>query len=444
MHNRYALLAGLALALGSASGFAHAAGTDGVAELRRQLEQLRQDYETHIKALEQRLEHAEQSYREAERTAAAPAPTVAQAPPAPNPPAAANAFNPAIGVILNGTYADLERDPDGYAIPGFALGEETGPGERGLALGESELNVSANIDNLFYGRLTAALTPEGEAEVEEAFIQTLALDHGLTVKAGRFFSGIGYQNAQHAHVWDFVDAPLPYRAMLGNQYGDDGVQVTWLAPTDPFVEFGAEKFRGESFPAGGAADEGLGAWSAYVHFGGDVGISNSWRAGLSHLRTKADERDSEDGADIFTGTSKLTILDGVWKWAPNGNPTVTNLKLQGEYFWRDEEGEFNGNAYDGSQSGWYAQAVYQFMPRWRVGLRHDEVHADDPGAAFDGTVLDNLGYRPRRNSIMVDFSNSEFSRLRLQFNQDKSQPQEDHQWYLQYIMSLGAHGAHAF
>jgi hypothetical protein len=52
---------------------------------------------------------------------------------------------------------------------------------------------------------------------------------------------------------------------------------------------------------------------------------------------------------------------------------------------------------------------------------------------------------PKRTSAMVDFSNSEFSRLRFQVNKDESRPdQKDTQWYLQYIMSLGAHGAHSF
>jgi len=45
---------------------------------------------------------------------------------------------------------------------------------------------------------------------------------------------------------------------------------------------------------------------------------------------------------------------------------------------------------------------------------------------------------------MVDYSNSEFSRLRLQFNRDRSDIVADNQWFLQYQMSLGAHGAHAF
>jgi len=43
------------------------------------------------------------------------------------------------------------------------------------------------------------------------------------------------------------------------------------------------------------------------------------------------------------------------------------------------------------------------------------------------------------------WSPSEFSRLRLQFNQDKSQiGLTDNQVFLQYIFSLGTHGAHKF
>jgi len=54
-------------------------------------------------------------------------------------------------------------------------------------------------------------------------------------------------------------------------------------------------------------------------------------------------------------------------------------------------------------------------------------------------------FTPRRYSAMVDWNPSEFSRLRLQFNQDKSQlGLTDNQIFLQYIYSLGTHGAHKF
>src|SRR5712692_6277551 len=367
--------------------------------------------------------------------------------------ASAGAFNAAMGVILNGTYGRLSQDPATYVLPGFALGPDTGPGERGFSLGESEINLNANIDDKFFGNLTFTLMPDNTVSVEEAFIRTIGLQEGLTLKAGRFLSGIGYLNEQHAHVWDFVDAPLPYRAMLANQLGEDGIQLRWLAPIESFLmEFGAEALRGDSFPAGGAAKKGNGTQSFFVHIGGDAGVSNSWRAGLSRLNARAVNRETGDPAalDSFTGKNDLNIADFVWKWAPNGNSTITNFKFQAEYFQGTEKGSFTSNTLatddiDRKQSGWYAQAVYQFMPRWRAGVRHDEVKADAVSAALQGTVLDPMGHKPKRESAMIDFSNSEFSRVRLQYNRDQSRPDVvDNQVFLQYIMSIGAHGAHQF
>jgi hypothetical protein len=361
---------------------------------------------------------------------------------------AGNAFNPSIGLILSGTVGQLSQDPADYAVSGFPLGGESDPGTRGFALGESELNVTANIDPDWYGVFTYAMAGDETAGVENAYVQTTSLGHGLTLKGGRFFSGVGYLNEQHAHAWDFVDTALPYRAMLGSQYGDDGVQLRWLAPTDLFTEVGVETLRGDAFPAGGSANRGRGTWTGFVHIGDDVGDSHSWRAGLSYMNAKAEGRETGDG-DLFSGSSKLFIADFVWKWAPHGNPYKHNFKLQAEYLRSRNEGDFTPvggsvTAYSATPSGWYVQGVYQFMPRWRLALRHDQLKADNPGAAFSGTVLDDQGHSPKRDSVMIDYSNSEFSRLRLQYNRDQSQPQTDNQWFVQYAMSLGAHGAHIF
>ncbi len=413
--------------------------------LRQELDRLRRDYDKKIEQLENRLEPQQQDTKTPPaQPHAVPTPGRGQV--------TDKAFNPAISLILNGSYTDFELDPEGYFIPGFALGEETGPGEEGLSLAESELVVSANVDDKFYGAFTLALTPDNEAEIEEAYFQTLTLPWGFTLKAGRFYSGIAYLNEQHTHRWDFADTALAYRALLANQYGDDGAQLRWLAPTDLFVEFGLEALRGDSYPAAGAGDSGVGANSAFVHIGGDVGVSHSWRVGVSRLYAEAEDRESSESgpalpaAGDFTGDSEVTVVDFVWKWAPNGNPYRTNLTFQAEYLWREEDGVYSNvpAPYDAEQSGWYAQAVYQFMPRWRLGLRYDELDADDPGPAFSGTGLNPGDHTPTRSSAMLDFSNSEFSRFRLQYNRDESRPETDDQWFLQYIMSLGAHGAHQF
>ena len=90
--------------------------------------------------------------------------------------------------------------------------------------------ITANIDPRFRGAFLAALTPENSVEIEEAFVETLSLGKGATLKGGRFFSGIGYWNSVHPHAWDFTDASLVQRAFLGKNYGDDGVQLRWVAP----------------------------------------------------------------------------------------------------------------------------------------------------------------------------------------------------------------------
>ncbi|MDQ6959736.1 MAG: hypothetical protein Q9M27_01805, partial [Mariprofundaceae bacterium] len=88
---------------------------------------------------------------------------------------------------------------------------------------------------------------------------------------------------------------------------------------------------------------------------------------------------------------------------------------------------------------------YQFMPRWKLGLRHAELYAHNSDAAVTtGSILDDLGHHPRRDSIVLGFSNSEFSRIRTQLSRDATQSKLDYQLSLQYLMLLGAHGAHQF
>lgn len=379
------------------------------------------------------------------------------------------AFNPDISLILQGTATRSSENPDDYAIAGFApSGGEVGPPRRSFGIGESELFLSSNIDPYFRGQLVAALTPENKVEVEEAFFQTLALGGGFTLKGGRFLSAIGYQNSIHSHAWDFQDAPLAHKAFLGGRLNDDGVQLRWVAPTDLFLEAGAELARGRAFPSSDTQRNRAGLWSVFARLGGDLGEA-AWRAGLSLLRASPEgrgftDRDSLGNAEVahsFSGRSRLWIADAVVKWP--------RFKLQAEYFRRREDGElayddsasatpqfgaaFRGD-YASRQSGWYAQAVYSVHPRWRVGYRFDRL---GHGSVSNGIVASGAGptaadfpllmsaHDPRRHTAMLDWSASEFSRLRLQLASDRSRAGvTDRQVLLQYIFSLGAHGAHPF
>ena len=373
-------------------------------------------------------------------------------------------FNPDISLILDGRYGSYSNDTE-YELPGFMLGGEASRGEQGFHIGHNELVISANIDDMFYGKFTTAIAEhEGETEVEleEAFIETLALGHGMTIKAGRFYSDIGYLNNQHGHAWDFMDAPLIYRGLFGNQLVDDGIQFGWIAPADMYFRIGAELTRGERFPAGGAANDGNGAFTVFAKFGGDLGQSHAWQLGVSHWNADIEGRtagahDHAGATEIptFYGDSKVSGIDFVWKWAPNGNNRETNFKIQAEYFTREEEGriELAGSdpletsSYIGEQSGWYLQTVYQFMPRWRLAYRYDRLNADNSGSdslVLEEAGLDDEGHIPQRSTLMMDYSHSEYSRIRVQYVLDQSYEDSDKLFFIQYIVTLGAHGAHRF
>ena len=445
-----------------------------LAALRQEMESMRTAYEARLQLLEQRLQRAEAAQLAPSPTlaGAAPqtstmAPAASAAPPAAAPQVAsagggANAFNPATSLILSGLYTRTSQDPAKYAITGFQLppGAGIGPGTRGFSLAESELGFAASIDPWLRGAANISLHADNSVSVEEAFVQTTSLGNGFALKAGRFFSGIGYLNPQHAHTWDFVDNPLAYQAMLGTQYGDDGLQLTWLPPIDQYVELGLELGRGRSFPGSDSSRNGAGMVALTAHTGGDIGDSQSWRAGLSLLNAKAKDQSllaSNAGGDAvtnsFNGSTRVWVADAIWKWAPNGNATRTSVKLQGEYLRSTRSGSLtydvagadSSGAYRAMQSGWYVQGVWQFMPYWRVGLRTERLDPGSPDYGINAASFAVGDYKPRKNSLMLDFSPSEFSRVRLQLAQDRSREGiTDKQVFVQYQMSLGAHGAHSY
>lgn len=404
------------------------------------------DTDPALKNLQERIDRLEQQVQQDENRMQ-PAPAASTGP---------QAFNPAISLILSGTYGSYNQNPDTPAT-GFELSPNNHGYTRSFSLKESELGLSANIDPQFRGTATLSLDPDGGISVENGYVQTTALGQGFTATFGRFYSGLGYLNQQHSHTWDFVDQPLVYRTFWDNQLSDDGVQLKWLAPTDTFLELGTELARGRNYPGTNRKDyNGAGAQAIYFHVGDDVGDSNSWQAGASFHQTyqQAAESDAYGVKNKFSGDSYTSGLDFVWKYAPHGNTLDTNFKLQGEYFQRRRNGllsydSSNTNITDSflnTQSGWYLQAVYQWRHAWRVGLRHDQLN---PGSADVGAALVKVpasyAYTPVRSSAMVDYSPSEFSRLRLQYNLDQSrQDVTDNQLFLQYVMSLGAHGAHIF
>jgi hypothetical protein len=88
--------------------------------------------------------------------------------------------------------------------------------------------------------------------------------------------------------------------------------------------------------------------------------------------------------------------------------------------------------------GLYAQGLWGFRRRWVAGLRYDDFAGGD--------AADPLRDDRRRWTGDVTFYPSEFSKLRLQVDRDRSQAlgEEFTSLFLQFEYLYGAHGGHKF
>jgi len=438
---------GLTSALALTAALSQPALAQNTQSILKEIQSLKQDYESRISELETRLKEmeAKKGSQTVSKTAPATSSKIIRN----------NGFNPSIGIVLNGKGTSFSRNTS--EIAGFGVGEEGERGSEGLSIDETELNFSANVDDKFYGSMTAAIVREdGEdkIELEEAYIETLpsaGLPTGSRIKAGRAFWTLGYLNEHHAHADDFADRPLPYRVYLNKAFNDDGVQLSFVLPTDFYSEIGGGAFRGDDFPAGGS-QTGLDAWSAYVRIGGDIGDNQSWRIGSYFLSSDLNSRTSNEDTVTFIGQSDLYAADLRYTLAPSGNPTQSEVILQAEYFQRSEDGTYEDSnagtgtvSFDDKSSGWYLQGVYKFAPSWRVGARYSKMNTPGVPAGLVNSALDSAGHDPETISVMADWTNSEFGRMRLQYNHEElAQGSTDDQYLLQYVISIGAHGAHAY
>ena len=257
------------------SSLAQAADAKDLQAILKEVREMKQAYESRIQSLEAQIKTLSKTQAKAQTK---------QAPASGGTKVKGNAFNPSIAAVIVGTASSFSNDASELA--GFGIGEEGERGGEGLSLGETELNFSANIDDKFYGSVTAAIVREdGEdkVELEEAYFQTLpgaGLPEGFRLKAGRAFWTFGYLNEHHAHGDDFADRPLTHRVFLNKSFNDDGAELSYVLPTDIYAEVGGGVFRvtisrsavRRAGSAAGPRSGGSAATSATIRAGGSAAI----------------------------------------------------------------------------------------------------------------------------------------------------------------------------
>lgn len=359
--------------------------------------------------------------------------------------------NPNISLVLN-TYAYSSNlttaEIKNRNIPGYIA---TGLDRRnGFNLDSAELAIYAPVDPYFNLYVTIPATEDG-ASIEEAYFVTTSLPQGHQIKAGLFKSGFGRLNSQHSHVWDFVDNPLPYRAFISSEdsgIDEKGVQYTYLPPLPFYTILGVEILQGENKTLFGSdAAGGAHAYTAFAKASLDVSDNATILFGPSVITGKT-KTDSIQVNSDFTGDTTLYGLEFTYKWKPT---KYQGFKLQSEYLYRTQFGNLTDlnpggivQRLDRNQDGLYIQGVYLWN-RWEIGARYDALSLFKDDYILAGVKQDQ-GRSPWRVTGMIDYTFSEFSLLRLQYNHDESDVngKPNDELFLQCIFTIGAHPAHQF
>jgi hypothetical protein len=380
-------------------------------------------------------------------------------------------FNPAISVIPEFFYYHDDRGGRGNTLPfeaaGFA-GTPRGEGRdlpRGFSLGETELAISASADPYFDATAIFSFAPDG-VSVEEAYLRTRRLPFGLSLKAGQFYSGIGYANEQHSHQWDFYDQNLPYQLLLGGGINQAGVQLTWLPRTPVYLLFGVEALQGTNEGIANVAVDPGGALSlpdragprlftGFFRISPDVGYSDALQLG-GWLAYSSQHQEIGDlaGPVAWDGTAWAAGADAVFKHDAGHFGGRGNFTLRAEYIYRKKDlsavstgGETPaGTPRVDQQDGLNVEATWGLASRWTLNARFDAV-----GLTNDVTTagLRESFRSSSRLSAALVFNPTEFSRIRAQYERgDLALPGGDRETYnqfaLQVQLSLGVHGAHKF
>jgi hypothetical protein len=317
--------------------------------------------------------------------------------------------------------------PDISAIGSFALAYDRydvaalsprngpyGPRDKAQPLfDELELGVQAVVDPYARADVFISFTPDG-VDVEEGYLTTLSLPAGLQARAGKLFSPFGRLNAQHPHVWDFVDAPLAARLVAAEKLAGPGIDVAWLAPVPWFAELHAAYQATAPGPGDPERPTGVAELQQYFSLGEATTLGLALSAAMR--------------SDVAGGYRDLGNVSAYLRVRP---PTTrAYVTVQGELYGRRFRGEPGGR--DG---GGYAQLFWRPGPFWGYGVRYD----DAPAVPEAG-----IG-RERRYGALATWYPSEFSRLRLQLSYDRRPDGgEGLETLLALEFVIGAHGAHPF
>jgi hypothetical protein len=181
-----------------------------------------------------------------------------------------------------------------------------------------------------------------------------------------------------------------------------------------------------------------------VYRGSSGVFSSHSRGDLSYVGRLRGYQDITDSTNVDVGTSvawgrndlgpdfstRIVGVDATVRYRPLERAIYRRFIGRTEWFWsRRQQPDAGASAF-----GMYASGEYQFSRRWFAGARYDwSERADDASLVDKGP------------SLLLTFWPSEFSQVRGQYRRTRfAEGVTSNEVLVQFLFSIGAHGAHIF
>jgi hypothetical protein len=229
----------------------------------------------------------------------------------------------------------------------------------------------------------------------------------------------------HTHVVRWADRPLVTQNLVGGDEGisDSGLSLSRLFPNPLlFLEATAEVFGGHSevFQAPTRKDlTYVGRLRGYRDLTESTNLD--FGASLAH---------GHNSLDLPEATTRLVGLDMTFRYKPLRRSIYQQILARTELVWSRrslDPGEL-------SAFGMYVSGEYQLGRRWFAGARYDRSQrAEEPDLRDQG------------GSLILTYRTSEFNLVRAHYRHTKyGDGIKANEVLLQFLFSIGAHGAHTF
>ena len=278
--------------------------------------------------------------------------------------------------------------------------------------------------------------------VEEAYMEWVALPLQSRLRVGRFRQQFGTLNRWHPHALSSVDIPFALRNLFGHDglvglgFGMDfrlpslrswGNGLTFeIVNADNPSAFAGSDFRDPTF---------LLRYNAFF----DLGPNTYFDFGLNGVRGP---NDAEGRLD-----TTVSSIDVNFVWEPVNRARYRGVEVRGEFL----DSRFETADPDTVRSSsYYCYVSFKLSRRWIVGFRYDDAELPFPRAELYDEQEFREGLREKAWSPYATMWQSEFVRLRLQYQHVTRDfrwahgPEEDDLVWVQVTFAAGPHKHEAY